>query len=166
MEPKFLDSKSGDFHSSSENLYGDDRFKFGLLAERVARFLGTPKYIFAQTVIIFGWLVWNAFGFHTFDNYPFAFLILVVSLQAAYAGPLILLAQTRQDTRENRREIAENIHREKLDADLAVRTDQIYHLLMDVHGVMMELDEFIEEEVHNYTVKEDKWRKFEDSEDY
>ena len=79
---------------------------------------------------------------------------------AAYAGPLILLAQTRQDTRENRREIAENIHREKLDADLAVRTDQIYHLLIDVHGVMMELDEFIEE-VHNYTVKEDKWQKSE-----
>ena len=52
-----------------------------------------------------------------------------------------------------------------MDADLAVRTDQIYHLLIDVHGVMMELDEFIEE-VHNYTVKEDKWQKSENSEDY
>jgi uncharacterized membrane protein len=133
----------------------------GVLAERVANFLGTPTYIFAQTIVIIVWVIWNLSGWKNFDHYPFEFLVLVVSLQAAYAAPLILLAQTRQDVREDRREAAEIAHREKLDEDLAERTDQIHHLLTDVHQVTMELDEFIEE-VHDNIVRQDSWRKFEE----
>lgn len=162
MEPVNNDSKSGDFHLSSESLYGKDRFKFGLLAEKAAKFLGTPQYIFAQTLVIIVWILWNITGWNNFDHYPFEFLVLAVSLQAAYAAPLILLAQTRQDAREDRREAAEIDHREKLDLALAERTGEIHHLLKDVHTVIMELDEFIEE-VHNYNVREDGWRGQHDS---
>jgi uncharacterized membrane protein len=162
MEPVKDDSKSGDFQLSSENLYGKDSFKFGVLAEKAANFLGTPKYIFGQTIVILIWLIWNISGWNNFDHYPFEFLVLVVSLQAAYAAPLILLAQTRQDVREDRREAAEIEHREKLDLALAERTGEIHHLLKDVHHVIMELDEVIEE-MHNYNVREDGWRGQNDS---
>jgi uncharacterized membrane protein len=161
MEPNLNDSKSGDFESCPNNVCGDDKSKLGVLAERVANFLGTPTYIFAQTIVIIVWVIWNLSGWKNFDHYPFEFLVLVVSLQAAYAAPLILLAQTRQDVREDRREAAEIAHREKLDEDLAERTDQIHHLLTDVHQVTMELDEFIEE-VHDNIVRQDSWRKFEE----
>jgi uncharacterized membrane protein len=162
MEPVKDDSKSGDFQLSSENLYGKDSFKFGVLAEKAANFLGTPKYIFGQTIVILIWLIWNISGWNNFDHYPFEFLVLVVSLQAAYAAPLILLAQTRQDVREDRREAAEIEHREKLDLALAERTGEIHHLLKDVHHVIMELDEVIEE-MHNYNVRENGWRGQNDS---
>jgi uncharacterized membrane protein len=162
MEPVKNVSKSGDFQLSSENLYGKDRFKFGLLAEKAARFLGTPQYIFAQTLVIIVWIMWNLTGWNNFDHYPFEFLVLAVSLQAAYAAPLILLAQTRQDVREDRREAAEIDHREKLDLALAERTGEIHQLLKEVHHVTMELDEFIQE-VHDYNVREDKWRGQNDS---
>ncbi|MDQ6937170.1 MAG: DUF1003 domain-containing protein [Actinomycetota bacterium] len=78
-----------------------DREAFGRLTERIARFLGTGKYLLAQTVMIIVWIVSNAVpGLPHFDVYPFGFLTLVLSLQAAYAAPLILLAQNRQDDRD------------------------------------------------------------------
>lgn len=74
---------------------------FGRLSERIARFLGTGKFIVWMTVVIVVWVLWNIFAPAQlrFDNYPFIFLTLMLSLQASYAAPLILLAQNRQDDR-------------------------------------------------------------------
>ncbi|MFI9647234.1 DUF1003 domain-containing protein [Streptomyces sp. NPDC052040] len=75
---------------------------FGRLSERIARFLGTGRFIVWMTVVIILWLVWNitAPRHLRFDPYPFIFLTLMLSLQASYAAPLILLAQNRQDDRD------------------------------------------------------------------
>jgi uncharacterized membrane protein len=76
--------------------FGNDRF--GVLAERFARFFGTPSFIIGQTVIVVLWIAANAAAFSfRWDPYPFILLNLVFSTQAAYAAPLILLAQTRRD---------------------------------------------------------------------
>ncbi|MFG2697027.1 DUF1003 domain-containing protein [Kitasatospora sp. NPDC048407] len=75
---------------------------FGKLSERIARFLGTGRFIVWMTVVIIAWVAWNTLlppGVR-FDSYPFIFLTLVLSLQASYAAPLILLAQNRQDDRD------------------------------------------------------------------
>ncbi|GAA2131369.1 DUF1003 domain-containing protein [Kitasatospora kazusensis] len=75
---------------------------FAKLSERIARFLGTGRFIVWMTVVIVIWVMWNTMlpGSYRFDNYPFIFLTLVLSLQASYAAPLILLAQNRQDNRD------------------------------------------------------------------
>jgi uncharacterized membrane protein len=75
---------------------------FGQLTERIARFLGTGRYLIFQTGLIVCWLGWNVFAPKDlrFDPYAFLFLTLILSLQAAYSAPLILLAQNRQDDRD------------------------------------------------------------------
>ncbi|HET9647466.1 MAG TPA: DUF1003 domain-containing protein [Microlunatus sp.] len=80
-----------------------DRDAFGRFAETFARFMGTARFLVWMTVIIIVWVLWNApFGppRPQFDQYPFIFLTLVLSLQASYAAPLILLAQNRQEARD------------------------------------------------------------------
>jgi len=79
-----------------------DSDAFGRVAEVIARYLGTARYLVIQTFIVIGWIAWNV-GLPErlrFDPFPFIFLTLVLSLQAAYAAPLILLAQNRQDDRD------------------------------------------------------------------
>ncbi|SES25750.1 Uncharacterized membrane protein [Streptomyces sp. yr375] len=75
---------------------------FGRLSERIARFLGTGRFIVWMTIVIIVWVLWNIFAPTDlrFDHYPFIFLTLMLSLQASYAAPLILLAQNRQDDRD------------------------------------------------------------------
>jgi len=75
---------------------------FGRLSERIARFLGTGRFIVWMTVVIILWVLWNIFAPPDlrWDSYPFIFLTLMLSLQASYAAPLILLAQNRQDDRD------------------------------------------------------------------
>lgn len=75
---------------------------FGRLSERFARFLGTARFLVYMTVFVFSWVLWNTLapGDMRFDKYPFIFLTLILSLQASYAAPLILLAQNRQTDRE------------------------------------------------------------------
>ncbi len=74
---------------------------FGRLAERLARFLGTGRYLVAQTFIVLCWIAFNAVAWSLrWDKYPFILLNLVFSTQAAYAAPLILLAQNRQADRD------------------------------------------------------------------
>ncbi len=75
---------------------------FGRLAERVARFIGTARFLVAQSIVIVLWIIYNLVAPHAlrFDSFPFIFLTLALSLQAAYAAPLILLAQNRQDDRD------------------------------------------------------------------
>ncbi|GAA1194581.1 DUF1003 domain-containing protein [Prauserella alba] len=74
---------------------------FGSMAERLARFLGTGRYLFWQTLIVLVWITLNLTAVTLrWDPYPFILLNLAFSTQAAYAAPLILLAQNRQDDRD------------------------------------------------------------------
>jgi uncharacterized membrane protein len=78
-----------------------DAEAFGRWTERVARFLGTGRYLVIQTIMIVVWLAFNTIpGLPHFDPYAFLFLTLLLSLQASYSAPLILLAQNRQDDRD------------------------------------------------------------------
>src|SRR3954453_18066075 len=75
---------------------------FGQFSERIARFLGTARFLVYMTAFITVWLAWNVLAPHLlrWDPSPFIFLPLILSLQASYAAPLILLAQNRQDDRD------------------------------------------------------------------
>ena len=75
---------------------------FGRFAERFARFMGTASFLLYMTLFVAVWLSWNwiAPGPFRWDDYPFIFLTLMLSLQASYAAPLILLAQNRQEDRD------------------------------------------------------------------
>jgi uncharacterized membrane protein len=74
----------------------------GRLSERFARFIGTARFLVYMTVFVVTWVIWNFIGpsQYRFDEYPFIFLTLLLSLQASYAAPLILLAQNRQADRD------------------------------------------------------------------
>jgi len=81
------------------NAFGDDAF--GRIAEKTARFFGTPQYIIGQTLIVIAWIVLDSVSIDDhWDPRPWIMLNLVFSTQAAYAAPLILLAQTRQADRD------------------------------------------------------------------
>src|SRR5437868_9579761 len=99
-------------HLHLQSVFGDDWF--ALKAEAFARFFGTPTFLIAQTVIVAVWILANVFGFAKFDIYPFILLNLAFSLQAAYAAPLILLAQTRQSDRDKVHAEADAQHREAI----------------------------------------------------
>ena len=75
---------------------------FGRFAEQFARFMGTARFLLYMTLFVLIWLVWNwaAPASMRWDAYPFIFLTLMLSLQASYAAPLILLAQNRQEDRD------------------------------------------------------------------
>jgi len=99
-------------HAHLSSVFGDDWF--ALKAEAFARFFGTPVFLIAQTVIVAIWVLVNIVGWWIFDVYPFILLNLAFSLQAAYAAPLILLAQTRQADRDKATAMADAQHREDL----------------------------------------------------
>ncbi|MBY0411837.1 MAG: DUF1003 domain-containing protein [Burkholderiaceae bacterium] len=99
-------------HAHLASAFGTDRF--ALQAEAFARFFGTPLFLGAQTLVVAVWIVFNVWGGAQFDPYPFILLNLAFSLQAAYAAPLILLAQTRQATRDKAQGEADAEHREAL----------------------------------------------------
>jgi uncharacterized membrane protein len=87
---------------------------FGARAEGFARFFGTPTFLIGQTAVVGVWILVNATHLVTFDLYPFILLNLMFSLQAAYAAPLILLAQTRQADRDKALAEADAKHRESV----------------------------------------------------
>jgi uncharacterized membrane protein len=99
-------------HVHLTSVFGGDWF--ALKAEAFARFFGTPVFLVAQTVVVAIWILINAVGIASFDIYPFILLNLAFSTQAAYAAPLILLAQTRQADRERVHALADAQHREDL----------------------------------------------------
>ena len=115
--------------------FGQDAFGRG--AERVARFFGTPQYLVGQTILVVAWIAINsvALTYH-WDPYPFILLNLAFSTQAAYAAPLILLAQTRQADRDKDRELLVERQREELErrdeqsvAAIKTETDSLTRLL-------------------------------------
>ena len=79
-----------------------DSDAFGVFAEQFARFMGTARFLIYMTAFVLIWVGWNLLAPQDlrFDNYPFIFLTLMLSLQASYAAPLILLAQNRQEQRD------------------------------------------------------------------
>lgn len=120
-------------HLHLGSVFGDDWFS--LKAEAFARFFGTPVFLVTQTVIVGIWIGLNAFGFTKFDVYPFILLNLAFSLQAAYAAPLILLAQTRQADRDKAHAEADAQHREAL----AMASEQRQALAAQQTGQLLEL---------------------------
>jgi uncharacterized membrane protein len=100
-------------HEQLHPAFGED--PFGQNAERLARFFGTPRYILGQSIVVIIWIAINAaaIGLH-WDPYPFILLNLAFSTQAAYAAPLILLAQTRQADRDKIAEDRIEQHREQV----------------------------------------------------
>jgi len=79
-----------------------DADAFGIFAEQFARFMGTAKFLIYMTLFVIVWMVWNTLAPRElrYDEFPFIFLTLMLSLQASYAAPLILLAQNRQEIRD------------------------------------------------------------------
>lgn len=101
---------------------------FGKMAEHFARLFGTPNFIIGQTLLIIVWVLVNGvLLLHGWDPYPFILLNLAFSTQAAYAAPLILLAQTRQADRD--KEIAEAAARHH--EELATEQREILDLIHD-----------------------------------
>ena len=116
--------------------FGEDTF--GRKAEAAARFFGTPKYIIGQTLIVIAWIAVNALAVSfRWDPYPFILLNLAFSTQAAYAAPLILLAQTRQADRDKAALDHLEAHREEVmrhmqerESALKRETDELKALLL------------------------------------
>jgi uncharacterized membrane protein len=117
------------------SVFGEDAF--GRWAERAARFFGTPRYIAAQTAMVIVWIAVNAVAVSLrWDPYPFILLNLAFSTQAAYAAPLILLAQTRQAERDKIALDQAEAHREDVmrtmeerEAAIKRETDELKALL-------------------------------------
>jgi len=115
--------------------FGQD--SFGRSAERAARFFGTPQYILGQSLVVIVWIAINAIAVAAqWDPYPFILLNLAFSTQAAYAAPLILLAQTRQADRDKvaatkaeRRHEEQTELAEKRVTALKAETDKLGQLL-------------------------------------
>jgi uncharacterized membrane protein len=125
-----------------------DTDQFGQFSESVARFIGTARFLVFQSLVCVVWVVWNlvAPDGWRFDVWPFIGLTLLLSLQAAYAAPLILLAQTRQEQRD--RSSAENDRRvsERTQADtefLARELASVRLALADV-ATTSEMDDRLE----------------------
>ena len=126
-------------HEHTRGAFGDD--PFGRAAETAARFFGTPGYILGQTLVVVAWIVVNALAVaFRWDPYPFILLNLMFSLQAAYAAPLILLAQTRQAERDKLHVEADAMHREEIARSQATLlemntklTEQVHKLTLEIH---------------------------------
>ena len=80
--------------------YKVDEDAFGRFAELIARFMGSPTFLIWMTVFIIVWILLNVNPGTEFDEYPFMLLTLMLSIEAAYSAPLILLAQNRQEHRD------------------------------------------------------------------
>jgi len=115
--------------------FGQDAF--GRRAEKTARFFGTPQYIVGQSIVVVIWITVNSLALtYHWDPYPFILLNLAFSTQAAYAAPLILLAQTRQADRdklaeervEKRHDEMERLAQQRV-AAIKAETDKLTSLL-------------------------------------
>ena len=115
--------------------FGRDRF--GRAAEAAARFFGTPQYIVAQTLAVVAWIALNSAALvGEWDPYPFILLNLVFSTQAAYAAPLILLAQTRQAEREAAQAETLEQHRQQVLEESLRREDAIEELAGELRTLL------------------------------
>jgi uncharacterized membrane protein len=111
-----------------------DEETFGIFAEKFARFMGTATFLVYMTLFVTVWILWNVLapGHLRYDPFPFIFLTLMLSLQASYAAPLILLAQNRQEMRD--KVIAEQDRQAnaRAHADMEFLTREVASLRMSV----------------------------------
>jgi len=131
--------------------FGDDAF--GRFAEKAARFFGTPRYIVGQTILVALWILVNVLSFTKairFDGRPFILLNLIFSTQAAYAAPLILLAQTRQADRD--KTMAEKVDKRHTAIEQGVKTetDKLLDLLQS-NTTLTQQDKELTEQVAQLT---------------
>src|SRR5688572_27573200 len=110
---------------------------FGVFAEQFARFMGTARFLIYMTLFVLIWVTWNALAPDDlrFDDYPFIFLTLMLSLQASYAAPLILLAQNRQDDRDRVQYEHDRVAAERNRADIEYLTREIAGLRLALSEV-------------------------------
>ncbi len=110
---------------------------FGRLSERFARFLGTARFLVYMSVFVLTWVAWNFIVPKDlrFDDYPFIFLTLILSLQASYAAPLILLAQNRQADRDRIQLNEDRARNERSIADAEYLTREIAALRISLGEV-------------------------------
>jgi len=129
--------------------FGDDAFGRG--AEKVARFFGTPQYILGQTIVVAVWILLNSVGWiYHWDPRPWIMLNLVFSTQAAYAAPLILLAQTRQADRDKTHsELIETKHT-RLEESAKTQTEKLVGLLQS-NTTLTQQDKDLTDEVARLT---------------
>lgn len=136
--------------------FGEDAF--GRRAEAAARFFGTPKYIGGQTIAVIAWIAVNALAVSfRWDPYPFILLNLAFSTQAAYAAPLILLAQTRQAERDKDALDHLEAHREEVmrhmqERETAIKkeTDDL-KLLIEANTALTQEDKALTEKIEALT---------------
>ena len=144
-------------HAHLAPVFGSDWF--GLRAEAFARFFGTPTFLIGQTAMVAIWIFLNVRGVTHFDVYPFILLNLAFSLQAAYAAPLILLAQTRQADRDKALTDADAMHREALAAasierhDLASKQNQQLMELLRQNTELTKLTQELSERIETLTTQ-------------
>ncbi len=147
-------------HAHLDSVFGGAWF--GGRAEGFARFFGTPTFLVGQTLIVAVWIWVNVAGWTQFDVYPFILLNLAFSLQAAYAAPLILLAQTRQADRDKANSIADAQHREELHQVNEERQEQMRDqsaLMLNMLGQNTALTETVEKLLRQNTELTDTVRK-------
>lgn len=140
-------------HAHLHGAFGADRF--GAVAEGIARFFGTPKYLVGQTIVVSLWIILNAaqLFFKPFDPYPYILLNLCFSLQAAYAAPLILLAQTRQAERDKAHEEAAARHRDELASSQQQLLEQNTEITSDVHTLTEQVAK-LTKAIHDHVISE------------
>lgn len=114
-----------------------DAERFGEISEAFARFIGTARFLVWMTVFVLSWVLWNVLGptAFRFDEYPFIFLTLLLSLQASYAAPLILLAQNRQADRDRVQIQEDRTRDERTQADAEYLTREIAALRAQLEKV-------------------------------
>ena len=147
--------------------FGQDAF--GRYAENAARFFGTPQYIAGQTIVVIIWIALNSVGIALgWDPYAFILLNLAFSTQAAYAAPLILLAQTRQterdkisDDREEKRHARLEAMATRREEEIKAATEKLVELLTSNTTLTRQDKELTEQvagltrEIHAQLVKKD-----------
>jgi len=141
---------------TEHSAFGED--PFGRAAERAARFFGTPQYIIGQTLIVIAWIALNSVALMAhWDPYPFILLNLAFSTQAAYAAPLILLAQTRQASRDKMLGEKLEMHREKTEHNAEQRVARLrqeadkLQALLEANTDLTRQDKELTEEVAGLT---------------
>ncbi|MFN6291811.1 MAG: DUF1003 domain-containing protein [Candidatus Nanopelagicaceae bacterium] len=117
---------------------------FGRISERFARFIGTARFLVYMTFFVTTWVIWNSIGPENlrWDEYPFIFLTLLLSLQASYAAPLILLAQNRQADRDR---VTSQEDRARDERNLAVTEFMVREIAAMRTELVSEIKEILDE---------------------
>lgn len=119
-----------------------DAEAFGRLSEKFARFLGTAGFLVYMSVFVLSWILWNTIGPRDlrYDQFPFIFLTLILSLQASYAAPLILLAQNRQADRDRITLAEDRARNDRNVADTQYLTRELASLRLALNDVVTRED--------------------------